>query len=242
MDLAEYTRIAQAEERHWWYRGTRALARQLLDADPRQGMRVLDAGCGPGGNSAWLVPQNEVVGIDPSPEAIRLARARHPAMDARQGDITALSFPDDSFDLALVLTVLYLVPDDALAVRELARVLRPGGRLLLIEPANPRLWRDHDIVTHARRRYTLHSLRRLCEDAGLRTRRATCAYSFLLPPALALSALHRVKPPRRPERSDLQRDHLGRLFGGMAKLERRILRGRDLPYGLSAVVLAEAPA
>jgi len=235
VDLAEYSRIAQAEEEHWWYRGTQALVRQLLAEDLRPGLRVLDAGCGPGGNSAWLAPQSEVVGIDASPEAIRL-------MNAVQGDIAALPFPDESFDLVLALTVLYLIEDDALATRELARVLRPGGAALLIEPANPWLRRDHDVVTHARRRYTVEGLRRLAEDAGLCPRRATYAYSFLLPPAMALAALHRVKPPRRPELSDLQRDRLGWLFRRLGERERWILRRRDIPFGLSAVVSAERPA
>ena len=239
MDRAEYFRIASAEEGHWWYRGTRSLMRQLLEEELRPGMRVLDAGCGPGGNSAWLRPENNVVGIDASADAVRLAREHHPGMEVLQGDIAALPFEDREFDLALVITVLALVRDDTRAVREVARVLRPGGTTFLIEPANPRLRRDHDAVTQTRRRYTLAQLRGLAEGAGLTVNRATYAYSFLLPPALALAGWHRLKPSRRADLSDLQRDRLGWLFGRLAAGERRVLRDVDLPFGLSAVVIAK---
>jgi SAM-dependent methyltransferase len=239
VDRAEYFRIASAEEGHWWYRGTRSLMRQLLEAELRPGLRVLDAGCGPGGNSAWLLPTSRVVGVDTSPDALQLARERHPGMEVRQGDIAALPFEDGDFDLVLVITVLALVEDDARAVREVARVLRPDGAAFLIEPANPRLRRDHDAVTRIERRYTLARLSGLAEAAGLTVRRATYAYSFLLPPASALALWHRLKPSRRADRSDLQRDRLGWLFERLAAGERRLLHRTDLPLGLSAVVVAK---
>jgi SAM-dependent methyltransferase len=239
MDIAEYSRIATAEDAHWWYRGTRSLMRQLLEPDLRAGMQVLDAGCGPGGNSAWLLPGNHVTGLDVSPEALRFARDRHPEMTVRRGDITDLPFADESFDLVLVITVLYLVDDDVRALREVTRVLRPGGTAFLLEPANPRLHRDHDVVVRARRRYNLAELHGLAEVAGLEVHRATYAYSFLLVPAALLSLWHKVKGRQRSDLSDLQRDRLGWLFAHLAALERRFLNRFDLPFGLSAVVLAE---
>lgn len=239
MDLAEYSRIAEAEELHWWYRATRALARQFLAADLRPGAKMLDAGCGTGGNSAWWLGQGPVTGVDVSPEAIRLARANHPALNALQGDLMELPLEDQAFDLALVLTALAFVSDDGRALHELHRVLRPGGVAFLLEPANPRLRRDHDTVTQARRRYALADLQRRVEGAGLTVRRATYAYSFLLPPALGLAALHRVKPPNHAPLSDLQRDRLGWMFSRLARAERRVLERRDLRWGLSCIVVAE---
>jgi ubiquinone/menaquinone biosynthesis C-methylase UbiE len=242
MEPDEYRRIADAEARHWWYRATRALAQQFLAPALSPGARMLDAGCGPGGNSAWWLDHGEVTGVDIAPEAINLARSRHPLLDARRGDLTALPLGDGTFDVALVLTALYMVGDDRAALRELSRVLRPGGTALLLEPAGRRLRRDHDAVTHALRRYSLPDLTDRAEAAGLTVRRATYAYSFLLPPAVGLSLLHRVKSPSRPDLSDLERDRFGGLLGGLARVERRYLEGRDIPAGLSCLVLAEKPA
>jgi SAM-dependent methyltransferase len=64
MALEEYARIADAEQRHWWYRSMPALARAVLGPSLRPGLRILDAGCGPGPNFEWLRPYGEVVGVD----------------------------------------------------------------------------------------------------------------------------------------------------------------------------------
>jgi ubiquinone/menaquinone biosynthesis C-methylase UbiE len=238
MALDEYARIADAEQRHWWYRSMPALARAVLGPSLRPGLRILDAGCGPGPNFEWLRPYGEVVGVDYSAEAIRLANARHPDTEAVQGDITELPFDDESFDLALEFTVLALVDHDQAGVDELARVTRPGGTVLLMEPAIPRLRRDHDEVNGVRRRYRLDDMRAMAGRAGLRVRRATHANSFLVPPAAALAVAHRVKRPGSGSASDFERDRLGPLFMALAAAERRVLARRDVPFGLSAVVVA----
>jgi ubiquinone/menaquinone biosynthesis C-methylase UbiE len=241
VEIEEYARIADAERGHWWYRSMPDLVRTALGPRLRPGLRILDAGCGPGANYPWLSSYGEVVGIDYSPEAVRLANARHPELDAIQADITALPFDDASFDLALELTVLTVVEDDRRAVAELARVTRPGGAVLLLEPAIPRLRRAHDEVQGTVRRYSLDGLRSLAAGAGLNVRRATHANSFLVPPAVALAIGHRFRRSADESASDLERDRLGRLFGALASAERRLLARRDLPFGLSAIVVAQRP-
>jgi hypothetical protein len=93
-------------------------------------------------------------------------------------------------------------------------------------------------VTHTARRFDLPTLRRLSTDAGLSVERATGAFTFLVPPAAALKVLERGKTS-----SDVGRNQsgVGGLFGRLASLERRVLRRRDLPFGLSAVVVASKP-
>ncbi len=242
MEPDEYERIAAAEDGHWWYRNTRRLIRDLLGPSLRPGMSILDAGCGPGGNSAWLMPEHRVTGIDVEPLAVRLARERHPGMEVREANVTELPFEDDSFDAVLVTTVLAIVGNDTAAVAEIARVLRPGGSVLCIEPANPRLRRAHDDVVHGHRRYRLPCLEDLFRSAGLEVRRATHAYSFLVPPAFLLALANRIRTPSPGDAtSDLERDRLAWLFAPLAALERRILQRTDVPTGLSAVVLASAP-
>lgn len=99
---------------------------------------VLDLGCGVGFDAllaAQIVgPAGRVVGIDLSPEMLAVAEAGRieaafPQVEFRQGTVEALPFPDASFDLALSNGVLNLVPDKPAALREIFRVLRPGGRL-----------------------------------------------------------------------------------------------------------------
>jgi SAM-dependent methyltransferase len=239
VDPQEYARIAAVEDDHWWYRNTRALVRDLLQPWLAHDLRILDAGCGPGGNGAWLAQHGTVVGVDVSPEALAFVRARRVEMLPAQATLNALPFPQQSFDIAIGVTVLYSVEDDAGALNELARVVRRGGAVALLEPAFAWARREHDTTVHGRRRYRRAQLVQLARDAGLTVRRATYAYSFLAPPAAVLGWVERAR--RRPATntaSDVERRALDRVFAPLAALERRVLARRDVPIGTSAVILA----
>jgi ubiquinone/menaquinone biosynthesis C-methylase UbiE len=115
---------------------------QLLEVAPQ---RVLDAGCGRGDFSARLADAGvEVVGLDQSERMVELTRAR--GVEAVVGDIAALPFPDASFDAAAANHVLYHLPDVDRGIAELARVLRPGGRLVATTNAVRSLGEMWDLV------------------------------------------------------------------------------------------------
>jgi SAM-dependent methyltransferase len=236
----EYARIAAAEDEHWWYRNTRALVAEFLAPWLPQARTILDAGCGPGGNGAWLAQHGDVVGVDVSPDALAFVRARRPEVRPVRASLTALPFPDDSFDVVLGVTVLYAVGDDESALAELARVLRPGGALLVLEPAFEALRREHDITVHGRRRYRRAELADYARRNGLVVRRATYAYSFLAPPAAVLGGIERLRHHDRgvTTASDVERRSLDRVFAPLANAERRVLARHDVPVGTSVILLA----
>lgn len=242
MEPDEYARIAAAEDDHWWYRNTRALMRAWLAPWLGTDQRILDAGCGPGGNGAWLADHGDVVGVDLAPEALEFARARRRPLTPVRASIAALPFAESSFDVVVEVTVVACVADDAAAVRELARVLRPGGVLLLFEPAFAALLRAHDKTVHNLNRFRRSALRALAQRAGLHVELSTYAYSFLMPPAYGLSLADRVrnKPPHETG-SDIEKRWLDRLFSPLAGAERRWLAGHTVPFGTSAVVIATRP-
>jgi SAM-dependent methyltransferase len=100
--------------------------------------RVLDAGCGEGHVSAWVseaMPAAEVVGVDGRAGAIEIYRTRNPGATGRVGDLAALPFADDAFDLVLCTEVLEHLPAPAVVLRQLARV--SCGHLLLTVPHEP---------------------------------------------------------------------------------------------------------
>lgn len=110
----------------------------------QQGMRLLDAGCGPGTITLGLakkVTPGEVVGIDQGPEQIEAAKQHATQQQAKQvrfevADICALPFPDNSFDAAYCNAVLAHLQHPEQAVRELYRVLKPGGVVGIRNSAN----------------------------------------------------------------------------------------------------------
>jgi SAM-dependent methyltransferase len=239
MEVEEYARIAAAEDDHWWYRNTRALMAELLQPWLGTDQRILDAGCGPGGNGAWLASYGRVIGVDLAREALEFVRARRPATTPVQASAERLPFADGAFDVAVGVTLLYTVRDDVAALGELARVLRTGGAVLLLEPAFESLRRAHDVTVHGLRRYRREELAGLTERAGLRVRRSTYAYSFLAPPAALLAVLERRGSQSADDTgSDVERRALDRVFAPLAKAERRWLARHDIAVGTSAVVVA----
>ncbi|MGH9223575.1 MAG: class I SAM-dependent methyltransferase [Acidimicrobiales bacterium] len=240
MQADEFTRIAQAEDDHWWYRHTRALMAEMLAPWLRPGSRILDAGCGPGGNSAFLSPYGKVVGADISPDAMRLLKVRWPETAAVQASIGDLPFGPASFDVVVTVTVLAMLPDDRRAVAEVARVLRPGGAAFFIEAAFPALRRGHDVVCNVVRRYRRPAFEAMIDDAGLSVQRATYAHSYLVPPAALLAAASRVRRnATESAKSDLQHGRsLDKVFTKLTAVERRILARRNLPAGVSVVAVA----
>jgi SAM-dependent methyltransferase len=242
VESEHYDRVAAVEDDHWWYKNTRAVTNDLLAPWLGSAQRVLDAGCGPGGNGAWLRRHGQVVGADTSTEALQYVRERRPSMRPVMSSLTALPFADASFDVVVDITTLCCIDDDHTAVQELARVLRPGGAVLLWEPAFDILRRGHDSGGHVFRRYRRAGLVRRAENAGLIARRATYAYSFLTPAAALMGMWFRLNPVAPAEApSDYDRRTFDPVFSRLARAERRTLRTRDVPFGTSVIVVATRP-
>ena len=169
-----------------------------------------------------------------------MAAHRHPTQLPITADACALPIADASVDAVLCVTVLchQSIESPTAAIREFARVVRPGGIVCLWEPGVRRLRRAHDRVTHTGRRFSRLDLTRCTTDAGLDVMRSTGAHSYLVPPAFVKSLLERGEVA-----SDLD-EHAGGLGGVLAtaaRAERALLRRTDLPFGLSAITLARRP-
>lgn len=241
MDADEYRRMAAAGERHWWYRSTRALLRQLLIPHLRGARLVLDAGGGTGATGGWMSAHAPVVLADYDAFALEVAAEDFAGVVPVRADLNRLPFAPGTFDAVLCVTALChrMNPDPAAIVADFARLTRPGGVVAIMEPGGKRLWRGHDEVTHTARRFSVAELADMCRAAGLEVLTATGAYSFLVPPAWVLGKIERGKAT-----SDVGRNESGLfgLLGAIAAAERALLRRRSLPWGLSAVVIARRNA
>ena len=243
MNIAEYERMFDAEERQWWYVGMRSISNALLRPAlrPATGLRLLDAGCGTGQNLRELAGHGRAVGVDLSPEALSFCTRR--GVTGVRGNLLQLPFPDACFDVVTSFDVLYhaWVKDDLAVVRELVRVLRPGGLLLVRVPALKLLWGAHDEAVLSRHRYTRPELVRLLRAAGLQVERASYANSLLFPLLLARRTLDRLLSRHGSDVGFLPAP-LETLFRGLLEIEARLLRFVSLPIGASVMVLGRKPA
>jgi len=236
----EYEIMFRVEDRHWWYSGLRAMLglfwrRHLRGERPR----VLDVGCGTGATLQALRDVAETAGIDAAPQAIRLCRSRGLGATAA-ASAEALPCPDGMFDAVVSCDVLChaSIRDKALPLREMNRVLKPGGVLLLNLPAYQWLHSSHDVHVQQDRRFTRGEVASLLERCGFDLLDATY-WNTILFPAIAPVRLWRKLAPRPASDLDEERpSRLSPLFGACLALERAILRFARLPFGLSVFAVA----
>ncbi|WP_404421811.1 class I SAM-dependent methyltransferase [Nibricoccus sp. IMCC34717] len=243
MNSLEYTRLAAAEDEMWYFRALHAhLLKGVEGVLGEAGqLRLLDAGCGTGGFLRRLARQRplwEAQGVDRSGEACALARARG-AAPITEATLEALPFADNFFDAVVSADVFYQVEEPAVALRELRRVLRPGGALVLTAPAYPWLWSYHDEAVGGRRRFTRRALRELLAENGFNVVRLT-HWNALTFPAIVWK-----RKVSRSENADTGDVALGprwleAILRSVMALERAVLRlGVNWPWGANLVVTGE---
>jgi SAM-dependent methyltransferase len=203
MELEYELQTHRAEDRHWWYQGRRRVLERAIDRlGLPAGARILDAGCGSGRNMVELARHGSVTGVELSPPSAELARERG-CGEVLECSVLDMPFDEGSFDLTVSLDVIEHLQDDVAALRELRRVTRPGGALLVTVPAYQWLWSGHDEVNHHHRRYSRGTLLAAAESAGWREERHTHFNSLLLPIAILLRALERLRPATTKSSLDL---------------------------------------
>jgi SAM-dependent methyltransferase len=168
----QYYESASAE--HWWFKGRQRLVGELIQRFGSTGGKFLDLGAG----AETLLPSSlSVVKLDlvtPGGVTGMFVQASAEALPFRSGTLDGVGLFD----------VLEHLDSPSSCLEEARRVVRPGGTVLITVPAYQWLWSPHDDLVQHKRRYTLASLEREIEGAGLSMRWASAFYGFLLLPAL----------------------------------------------------------
>lgn len=190
---AEHDILRAAEDRHWWYAVLHRLVQTEMQARVPGGSRVLDAGCGTGGMMAQL-KQWDMHGLDIAPWAVRHCQQRG-LTQVTHASLHDLPFETASFDAMLSLDVLYHEQvDEHHALREMARVLKPGGILIMNLPAFDCLRGAHDSAVRGARRYTAAKVRERLRVHDLRVDVAHYWNAWLFLPMLLWRRWTRLHP------------------------------------------------
>lgn len=234
---------------HFWFRGFRAFVRPLIEqaVDGIARPRILDCGCGAGSNMVLLAQYGETAGFDLTWRGLELARG-HGALRLAQASITRIPFPDDTFDLVTSFDVLYSLTeeDEAAAVAEMYRVLRPGGAAIVNTAALGILRGTHSIFAGEVRRSNRSQLRRVLSSAGFGIVRLTYTNFSLFPLMVVVRAVQRAAGLPSAEGAGAEiavpPAPINAALSALLALEARALRLVDLPAGSSLLCLARKPA
>lgn len=240
MEATVYAVEAEVEQTHWWFVNRRRLfGAELKRAGVSTDARSLDVGTGTGANLRLLqeLGYREVTGLDASDEAIRHC-AEKGLPPVRRGDIGALPFADSNFDLVMATDVIEHVDDDGQALRELRRVLSPGGIVLLTVPAFQSLWGLQDRVSMHKRRYRLRPLLALLRRNGLAPQRAYYFnYLLFVPIWLARRMIDLLRIDLRSE-GELNSALTNRLLSWIFAVDIATAGIIHPPFGVSILVVA----
>src|SRR6266850_3402611 len=236
-----YPIMYRIEETHWWFAGRRRIisgfVEHICSTLEKRPPHILDVGCGTGANLELLACYGEAEGVDVSPEALAFCRERGLA-NVRQGEAEHLPYDDCSFDLVTGLDVVEHLDDDVAGLKEMWRVLRPGGRALLFVPAFMFLWGVQDDVSNHRRRYTLEGLKSVVREAGFEVEHATYANITFFLPILIGRSLMRITGYRPASENNITIGSLNGALGRVFGAEAYILKHLNLPFGVSALCVA----
>jgi SAM-dependent methyltransferase len=245
MEHQLYENTYLSEQSHWWFVGRRTLVLDQLDQlfAGHDDLQILDVGCGTGLNMEYLDRYGDVTGVDLSPVSLSFCRER-----GREKVVLApvenLPFEDDFFDLVTALDVMEHLDDDDAGFREIYRVLKPGGRAVVLVPAYRFLWSLQDEVSNHKRRYVASHLSAVILRAGLLVDRLTYANTFLFPVIfggrLVLKVLRRLDGSIQNENA-LHPGWSNGILRRIFEAEAPVLRRMRFPFGVSILAVARKP-
>lgn len=243
MEPEVYNIMRTREDDFWWHRGMKRIITALMKKYAgNTSLKILDAGCGTGGMFGTLKRFGEVYGVDTSSEAVEYARGRGIAKEVTRADVQRIPYADGFFDAVGCFDILYhrLVESPEQAVLEMRRVLKPGGLLIIREPAYNWLRSAHDLMVWTERRFTRVELQRLLEQAGFDIVKSSYTNSLLFPIALVKRLLERLQlaPGQLHEEVFKKIAILDSFFYFCLRFESVLVPFINFPFGLSIICLA----
>lgn len=234
-------RLAAIERWHFWFAGRRALLEWVLKRYRcgRSGP-VMDLGCGTGALLESLGREGQpLLGVDLLPDGLQRVRQTLPSSWLVQAEAAKLPLPAEFLETVLMLDVLEHV-DDHQTLVEVHRVLRPGGRLVLMVPAFPWLWSYRDVAASHLRRYSRRRIIQACHEAGFSVGLVR-RYQFFLFPLLILTRLLGRRGPRLRDMEEAPPAAVNALLRWVNVLEAKLSRYILCPWGSSILVVCSKP-
>jgi len=237
-----YNQIPDLEKNNWWFQGRRKIILTIIDSifKNKNDLVILDAGCGGGSIINILEKYGKVFGIDNSKKMVKLCRFNQ--KEVVLGKLEKIPFEDNKFDLVVALEVLEHIKKDLLALKEINRVLKPGGYLFLSVPAFKFLWGNQDVAANHKRRYSEKQLIKQLNLAGFVNNKINFMNFIFFIPIAIVRVLRRFISREKPELDSKYFDNktiINKFFAEIFKIEAKILPFVKVPFGATLLSVSK---
>lgn len=241
MDRDAYAKMADVEGTHWWFVARRKIVKKVIESlHLPPSAKILEVGCGTGGNLDLLSCFGEVTAVEVDDGAIALAKERCIGRVVTGCLPDEVDLGDEEFDLIVLLDVLEHINDDVGSLVALRKKLKKEGRILITVPAFSFLWGEHDEFHHHVRRYRAGEIVSKLLDCGYELKYTSYYNTLLFPAVVAVRVVNKILG-RRHVVDDLKvpRFFLNQLVEKIFSSERFLLPEIKLPFGVSIISIAE---
>lgn len=236
----EYKFMYKLENHHWWFVSRRRLAMHIVKSFPFISPKILDVGCGTGGNLLFFSKVGQAFGLDISEKAVDFCKRRG-LKNVALSSAEKIKYPDNTFDIVTCFDLLEHVVDTTEVLSEMKRVLKDDGGIVITVPAFRILWSQHDEALCHLRRYEKEALLYDLEEAGLKVEKIGYFFFtsfFVVAPIRVMRRFLVSKGKKQSDTTTLPPRFLNELLKILFSIEIKIADKIGLPFGttLYAVV------
>ncbi len=224
MEIKEIGRMHEIEDYHWWFSAKRRLIASEL-ASQKKGM-LLDIGCGTGANMNAFKKFHTSIGCDGSIQALRFSKFRGNS-NLVLCNAKDLPFKAGTFDFVTVLDVFEHIDDDERSMRDVGRIMKTRGRMILTVPAHMFMWSEHDVLIDHKRRYCYSELSEKIKRNNFNISKISYWNFMLFLPVLVYKFFSKKTNTNKENKI------VNWILFLILKVENIIVRKVNLPFGIS---------
>ena len=236
-----YENLYKTEDKYWWFVGQRYLLGNFLRKKyGNKKLQLLDVGCGTGRTLQMLKRFGKACGIDISNDSLDFCKMKKVG-NVKKSNVLDIKLKKNTFDVVTSLGVFYhkAVTDDVKGMKEINRVLKPGGRLFFLDCAMMCLYGKHDIAFQGKRRYSVRELRSKLRKAGFIVEKISYINTTLFPFVYIYRKLSKLsKAPPKSEVDESINPLINGILKALYKFELWLVQYVSFPFGVNIVAIA----
>lgn len=233
MESFVYKDIIKQEKDHWWFKARREIIDTILKDLNLKEPKILEIGCGTGGNLKMLKKYGDTSAIEMDEFAVNYANKEF--KNVQQGYLPNNIPFDEKFDLICMFDVLEHIEEDKLSIEVLKKHLNPNGILLITVPAYQWLYGSHDKFLHHKRRYSLNQIESILKDFSILKK--SYFNTFLFPLVVLSRIIDKLIPHKDNSLGyNIPNKIINSFFYKIFKLEKNLLTKYSFPFGSSILI------